>query len=165
MPEHSKELSGNSEKIVHLDVDAEQWADLLNFLNNGAEARKLLRWWKLEVIVKTGLLYEFDSVVDMVCQAGFRLLPEIHCNSHLEIFRFAAQHDHLALATYAVSFLGDSDLADCKHPRDISGHHFHDIPGRYTAALFKAMIDLPRPHSTLAGQDWQIISHQFDARY
>jgi hypothetical protein len=97
MPEHSSELSGQSEKVVHLDIDSERFAKLLRFLNDGPEARAGLDWPSLEAIVETSDRYEFDIVPELVARGAVSVLRD---NRHtfsepLSIFRFAAENDSL----------------------------------------------------------------------
>jgi hypothetical protein len=117
MPEHTRELSGQSEKVVHLDIDSERFAKLLRFLNDGPEARAELDWPTLEAIVETGDRYESDIVPELVARGAVSVLPDDrHTFSEpFSIFKFAAQNDFYDLAKFAISFCYATELQNAAH--------------------------------------------------
>jgi hypothetical protein len=160
MPEHSTELSGQSPKIVHLDVDSNRLAKLLSFLYDGPQARAQLDWSSLKAITETGNLYQFDTIPDLVARAAVPLLRLRRCSplDPLSIFRFAAQHDFCDLAKFAISFFAITDLNNVKDLSQVKCEDFDGVPGRYVAAFFRAMAT----ESDDNRWDWQFISSNFD---
>jgi hypothetical protein len=160
MPEHMSELSGQSEKIVHLDVDSDRLAKLLSFLYNGPQARARLDWPSLEAIAQTGNIYQFDTLPDLVARAAVPLLRLRRCSplDPLSIFKFAAQHDYCDLAKFAISHFAITEFHDLGHLTQVRCECFDGVPGRYVAALFRAMAT----ESDDGRWDWQLISSEFD---
>jgi hypothetical protein len=160
MPEHSSELSGQSEKVVHLDIDSERFAKLLRFLNDGPEARAGLDWPSLEAIVETSDRYKFDIVPELVARGAVSVLRD---NRHtfsepLSIFRFAAENDFYDLAKFAISFCYATELQDTAHLSQVNCQWFDGVPGRYVAALLCAMATSGDGDDCW---DWQLISAKF----
>jgi hypothetical protein len=164
MPDYCRELSGQSETFVHLDVYAQFLHEMLTFLNGGREGRSQFNWEQLEIMVDTATRYQFDSVPDLVSREAIRILrgqdPECHHMDIFPIFKFAAQHDRPDLAKYAVSFFGSAiEFSANKDGGDVKSGDFDQVPGRYTAAFFiaKARCDI----STTVHTDWNLISGYF----
>jgi hypothetical protein len=162
MPAYSKELFGTSEHVVHLVCHSTVFGFLLNFLNDGSEARDKYCWGELEQIVEIADRYQFDSVPDLVSRAAVRRLRRDSGSPAFSIFKFAAQNDQLDLARLAISYFGVSDhFEGVRDTRGIACQEFHGIPGEYTAAFFQAAA-LCKPDQTLWDQDWKYISQNFD---
>jgi len=160
MPEHSSELSGQSAKIVHLDLDSDRLAKLLSFLYDGPQARAQLDWSSLAAIANTGDLYRFDAVSDLVARAAVPLLRLRQCSvsNPLSIFKFAAQRDYYDLAKFAISFFAITELNDVDDITEVKCESFDGVPGRYAVAFLRAM----PMGSELGSWNWQLISATFD---
>ena len=161
MPEHTRELSGQSEKVVHLDIDSERFAKLLRFLNDGPEARAGLDWSSLEAIADTSDRYQFDIVPELVARCAVSVLrDDRHTYSEpLSIFRFAAQNDFYDLAKFALLFCYATELQGTKHLREVRCQWFDGVSGRYVAALLSAMATSGDGDDCW---DWRLISAEFD---
>ena len=159
MPEHMRELSGHSEKVVHLDVDSNRLAKLLSFLDSGPQARAQLNWPSLKAITETGNIYRFDTIPDLVARAAVSLLRLRRCSplDPFSIFKFAAQHDYCDLAKFAVSFFAITEFHEVGHLSQVICECFDDVPGRYVAAFFRAMAI----SSDGDDWDWRLISSEF----
>lgn len=74
MPDYSEELSGQSEKLAHLDVDPSIFAKLLDFLNTGPTPTHELDWTILKQIAEIGARYQFETLPHLIAGAAVRLL-------------------------------------------------------------------------------------------
>jgi hypothetical protein len=162
MPEYARELSGQSEKIVHLDVDSERFARLLSFVNDGPEARARLDWPSLKTIAETGERYQFDIVPDLMARGAESILrSRIHAPLvPFSIFKFAARHDHGNLARLAIQcFNAAAEFDDVDGIAAVHEDLFNDVPGKYVAGFFQAMARTPPNDDEL--WDWHVTSSEF----
>lgn len=161
MPDYSEELSDQSEKLVHLDIDASI------FLNKGPTPTCELDWTISKHIAEIGTRYQFESLPHLIAGAAVRLLHlvwESPANriDAWSVFTFAAQNHLPDLAKYAITFFITTDFSTIEGLlRHGSCDTFSDIPGSYTAALFRAMMQVPLG-SGADHDDWKTVSGLFN---
>jgi len=112
VPDYSEELSGQSEKLVHLDVDP----SIFDFLNKGPTPTHELDWTILKQIAEIGARYQFESLPHLIAGAAVRLLHLVWESPPNRIdawtvFKFAAQNHLPDLAKYAITFFITTDFS------------------------------------------------------
>ena len=167
VPDYSEELSGQSEKLVHLNVDPSIFAKLLDFLDKGPTPTRELHWTILRQIAEIGVRYQFESLPHLIAGAAVRLLhlawesPPTRIDAWT-VLKFAAQNHLPDLAKYAITFFITTYFATVEGLlRHGSCDTFSDIPGNYTAALLRAMMQVPLG-SGADHDDWKTVSGLFN---
>jgi hypothetical protein len=158
MPDHSKDLSGDSEKVVYLEAKPDTLAKLFNFLRDRTD----YEWWELDPIAKLGARYQFYHLPILVLSSAMSLLQSGRSHgSSFAIFAFAAERELLHFAAHAILYFDyTSQLEDIRTAKDVGATDFKGIPGHYTAALLSAMSE----SNADSPQYWADVSASFSLK-
>jgi hypothetical protein len=156
MPPHTDGIVGDGSKDIHLDCPSNDFALLLGLITRSRDADSY-HWRELDIIINIGRRFHFVHIPDLVRH------PASHCITVLNaatVFKFASHHQFfdlakIAIARFAYQFPG-YDYADM--PLDVCD----DIPGRYAAALIRAIAANPYVEEEDVDLRWGRISAAFD---
>lgn len=156
MPEHSWELSGTSEKLIHLDATPEHFAKLLKFLYTHPK----FDWPDLHIVAELGARLQFEILPDIIVGAAIALLRAGNESGAFGMFEYAAQNDKPHLAKIAIASFGSTSFGKRGGVSEIDYALFTHIPGSYTAALLKGMAS----HFIGGKRNWSPVSDSFHVK-
>jgi hypothetical protein len=158
MPAHSKEVSGDSEKVVAVDASSDDFSLLLSIINIETTA-KYAKWSQLENVIELGSRYKFLRLPELI---RYHVRQNITGGCAWEIFVFASNNDFADLAKLAITNLANSNFFRGKQAKDIKAATFRGVPGAYASAFVNALNDNPCQKGWNHDNRWACIAKDFD---
>lgn len=175
MPPHDSEVVGNSQKLIHLDCDLDDFYYVIGLISK-QKYHEHFAWSELAAFVKIGEDYQFTHLPEMVLPWACRLMSteypvgnENYIGGRDEykialelwgIMVFASNHDFIDLVKLVIASLHRCTFKSYD-VRNIYSSYLEELPIKYAIAFLKAMSkypieDVPDPKSR-----WSKISGSF----